>query len=144
MGPSGIDVIASGERKQVSAHVRRVGARLSIMSEGGQPQPKVFANRWAEAVGPAGTVPDRDGCECFEQRRRGPQPSVSFHPDRQDTSAPGWLRLLALIEAAVADGREEFKPLVELTAEEGCQIITLPDDVAPLGGVLRLSTSPGR
>jgi hypothetical protein len=106
------------------------------MGEGGQP--RVFANRWAEAVGPVGTVPDRDRCGCFEQHRTGPQPTVSFHPERQDTSAPGWRRLLALIEEAVADGREVFKPLVELTAEERRQIITLPPTVARLKAVRHL------
>nr|WP_243876346.1 leucine-rich repeat domain-containing protein [Streptomyces sp. 846.5] len=97
--------------------------------------PRVFGNRWADAVGPAGGVPDRDRCECFEQYRDRPQPSVHFHPDRQDTTAPGRQHLLALIEEAAADRREVFKPLVELSAEERRQLITLPPTIAKLKSV---------
>ncbi|MFJ3308856.1 leucine-rich repeat domain-containing protein [Streptomyces sp. NPDC086549] len=63
---------------------------------------------------------------------------MSFHPERQDTSAPGWRHLLALIEEAAADEREEFKPLVELSAEERRQIITLPPSIARLKAVRHL------
>jgi hypothetical protein len=63
---------------------------------------------------------------------------VGFHPERQDTAAPGWQRFLALIEEAAADGREVFKPLVELTAEERRQIITLPPAIAKLKAVRHL------
>ncbi|MFD7596533.1 leucine-rich repeat domain-containing protein [Kitasatospora sp. NPDC059812] len=63
---------------------------------------------------------------------------MAFHPERQDTEAPGWLRLLALIEEAAADGREVFKPLVELTAEERRQVITLPPSIAKLTAVRHL------
>ncbi|SHM97808.1 leucine-rich repeat domain-containing protein [Actinacidiphila paucisporea] len=45
---------------------------------------------------------------------------------------------LALIEDAVADGRELFKPLVELTAEERRQVITLPPTIARLKAVRHL------
>lgn len=105
---------------------------------GEEEKPRLFANRWADAVGPAGTGPAQDGCECFLQHSTGPQPSVTFHAERQDTSAPGWQRLLALIEVAVADGREVFKPLVELTAEERRQVITLPPSIAELKAVRHL------
>jgi hypothetical protein len=106
------------------------------MSEGGEP--RLFSNRWADAAGPTGSAPARDACECFEQYRRAPQRSVAFHPERQDTAAPGWQHLLALIEEAAADGREVFKPLVELTAEERRQIITLPPTIAKLRAVRHL------
>ncbi|WP_406007674.1 leucine-rich repeat domain-containing protein [Streptomyces sp. NBC_00637] len=61
-----------------------------------------------------------------------------FHTERQDTSAPGWRRLLELIEEAVADGREVFKPLVELTAEERRQVVTLPPAIGRLKRVRHL------
>lgn len=77
-------------------------------------------------------------CECFDQYGNGVQPSVSFHPERQDTAAPGWQHLLTLIDEAVADGREVFKPLVELTAAERRQVITLPPGIAQLKAVRHL------
>lgn len=104
----------------------------------GEGQPRVFANRWADAMGPAGAVPAQDTCGCFEQYRDGPQPSVEFHPERQNTAAPGWQRLLALIEEAAADGREVFKPFVGLSAQERRQIITLPPTIAELKAVRHL------
>ncbi|WP_405730751.1 leucine-rich repeat domain-containing protein [Streptomyces sp. NBC_01537] len=63
---------------------------------------------------------------------------MGFHPERQDTAAPGWRHLLALIEEAAADGREVFKPLVELPAGKRRQIITLPPSVAKLKAVRHL------
>lgn len=106
------------------------------MSEGERPQ--VFGNRWADAVGRSDGIPDRDICRCFEQHRDAPQPRVRFHPERQDTTAPGWQHLLALIEEAATDGREVFKPLVELTAKERRQVITLPRTIAKLKEVRHL------
>lgn len=68
-----------------------------------------------------------------------PQPHarVGFHAEQQDTSAPGWQRLLELIDEAAADGREEFWPLVGLSAEERRQIVTLPSSIATLTAVKR-------
>ncbi|MGW7383918.1 leucine-rich repeat domain-containing protein [Streptomyces sp. NPDC054794] len=63
---------------------------------------------------------------------------MRFHAERQDTTAPGWLRLLELIEEAAADGREEFKPLAELPAHERRRIITLPASIARLKAVRHL------
>ncbi|MBO1337805.1 leucine-rich repeat domain-containing protein [Streptomyces sp. VRA16 Mangrove soil] len=55
-----------------------------------------------------------------------------MHTDRQDTTAPGWLHLLELIDEAAADGREVFRPLAELSPAERRQIVTLPAAVAKL------------
>jgi hypothetical protein len=63
---------------------------------------------------------------------------VRFHPERQDTTAPGWLRLLDLVEQAADDRREVFKPLVELSAEERRQVVTLPAIIAKLTSVQHL------
>ncbi|WP_185149702.1 hypothetical protein [Streptomyces sp. Ag109_O5-1] len=64
--------------------------------------------------------------------------ATSFHGRIQDTSAPGWLALLELIEVAVADGREEFRPLPELSPEERRQIVTLPTSIGRLTAVRTL------
>ncbi|MEY9856917.1 hypothetical protein ABH935_002525 [Catenulispora sp. GAS73] len=99
---------------------------------------RVFGNRWADAVGPAGDGPARDYCRCVEPTGTNPQHPNAFHAERQDTDAPGWIRLLELIEEAAADGREVFKPLVELTAEQRRQVITLPPTIAELTAVKHL------
>ncbi|MYW68104.1 leucine-rich repeat domain-containing protein [Streptomyces sp. SID8379] len=99
-----------------------------------EPQPRLYSNRWADAVGPGGDEPPVDRCRCFAR----PQGPVEQHADRQDTSAPGWLHLLEVIEEAAADGREVFKPLVELSPGERRQIVTLPSTIARLTEVRHL------
>lgn len=63
---------------------------------------------------------------------------MHFHSERQDTSAPGWLHMQALIDEAAADGREVFKPLVEMSPEERRQVITLPRSIGRLTAVKHL------
>ncbi|MFJ3222860.1 leucine-rich repeat domain-containing protein [Streptomyces sp. NPDC086783] len=99
-----------------------------------------FANRWGDTSEP---VPERrrlrqDDCACFDQSRPHPRARVGFHTERQDTSAPGWLRLLELIDEAASDEREEFSPLVVLSPEERRQIITLPPSIGRLTMVKHL------
>ncbi|MFE4703626.1 leucine-rich repeat domain-containing protein [Streptomyces sp. NPDC056738] len=77
-------------------------------------------------------------CSCFDQTRPRPRARVGFHTEQQDTSAPGWRHLLELVDEAVADGREEFRPLAELTPEERRQVITLPAGIARLTAVKHL------
>ncbi|MFD7554487.1 leucine-rich repeat domain-containing protein [Streptomyces sp. NPDC059835] len=100
--------------------------------------PQVYSNRWADAVGSGDQASPRDFCRCIEQGSSRTQLPTGFHPERQDTTAPGWIRLLELVEEAAADGREVFKPLVELTAEERRQVITLPPTIAKLTSVKHL------
>ena len=91
------------------------------------PPPQVFGNRFAEAVGPGNIRAGYDLCSCFDYAHAAvPAREVRFHRERQDTSAPGWLHLLALIDEAAADGREVFRPLVEMSPEERRQVITVP------------------
>ncbi|MEU8777168.1 leucine-rich repeat domain-containing protein [Streptomyces sp. NPDC048606] len=104
---------------------------------GNESNPQVFSNRWADAVGPGGVESPRDHCRCI-QHGSGAQAPTRFHPERQDTTAPGWIRLLELVEEAAADGREVFKPLVELTAQERRQVVTLPPTIAKLTSVRHL------
>ena len=80
----------------------------------------------------------RDQCRCLGQRLERPPRGVRFHKDRQDTEAAGWRRLLELIEEAAEDQREVFKPLVELSAEQRRQVITLPPTVGKLTAVRHL------
>ncbi|MFJ5886183.1 hypothetical protein [Kitasatospora cineracea] len=63
---------------------------------------------------------------------------VRFHGERQDVSAPGWLRLSELVAEAAADGREEFAPLEELTGEQRRQVVTLPAGIGALTRVRHL------
>ncbi|MEV4136701.1 leucine-rich repeat domain-containing protein [Dactylosporangium sp. NPDC049742] len=100
--------------------------------------PHVFSNRFADAVGTAAGGPDRDRCQCVGYSADTLPATVSFHGDRQDTSAAGWRHLLALIDEAAADGRTVFKPFVELSAPERRQIVTLPPAIAKLTAVRHL------
>ncbi|MFE3107315.1 leucine-rich repeat domain-containing protein [Kitasatospora indigofera] len=88
---------------------------------------------------PAATTEGRsaqqDRCNCFDQVRATNWRRVAFHTEQQDTAAPGWLRLLELVEEAAADGREEFHPLRGLSAGERRQIVTLPPTIARLTAV---------
>ncbi|MFJ3587264.1 hypothetical protein ACIQUY_03690 [Streptomyces sp. NPDC090231] len=100
--------------------------------------PRLFANRWPEGIGPNGRPIHRERCTCFDQYRVRPRARVGFHGEQQDTSSAGWLRLLALVEEALADGREEFNPLVELSPQERRDVITLPASIGRLTTVKHL------
>lgn len=103
-------------------------------------KPQVFGNRWAGADGSAdGGGQIMDPCVCIVYVSTRSQGPTRFHDERQDTTAPGWLRLLELIEQAAADRREVFKPLVELTAEQRRQVVTLPPSIAKLTSVKHLN-----
>jgi len=103
-------------------------------------EPGLNLNRWGDTSDPAPERrgPRQDACSCFDQSRPHPRARVGFHAERQDTSAPGWRHLLELIDEAAADGREEFRPLAELSPEERRQIITLPPSIAQLTAVRHL------
>ena len=101
--------------------------------------PRVFSNRWANSIGPENQGPYSDRCECIAYVSTRRQEQTRFHDELQDTSAPGWLRLLELIEEAASDEREVFKPLVELNAEQRRQVITLPPSIAKLTAVKHLN-----
>ncbi|MFC8448277.1 leucine-rich repeat domain-containing protein [Kitasatospora sp. NPDC057223] len=102
--------------------------------------PTAFTNRWGELTGPLGgsPVPDRDHCSCFDQRQATNRRRVRPHTEQQDTSLPGWQHLLELVDEAAADGREEFRPLAELSPQERRQVITLPPAIAGLTEVRHL------
>ena len=100
-------------------------------------EPRLFVNRWGDTSDPAsvGRASYRDECVCFDQAKPHPRARVGFHAERQDTSTAGWRHLLELIDEAAEDGREEFRPLVELSAEERRQVVTLPTSIAKLTAV---------
>ncbi|WP_328847532.1 leucine-rich repeat domain-containing protein [Streptomyces sp. NBC_00258] len=109
------------------------------MTDEGEPQ--LFVNRWGDTSGPAlgaGGHQRADACSCFDQSRPRQRARVGFHTERQDTSAPGWQHLLDLVDEAAADGREEFRPLTELSPEERRQVVTLPPSIARLIAVKHL------
>ncbi|SNX88729.1 hypothetical protein SAMN06272735_9227 [Streptomyces sp. TLI_55] len=99
---------------------------------------RVFPNRFPEAMNSRPGVP-QDRCQCINQVRvSAPGAATAFHREIQDTNAPGWLRLLELIEEAATDGREEFRPLPELSPEQRRQIVTLPASIGRLTAVRTL------
>ncbi|MFD4675491.1 leucine-rich repeat domain-containing protein [Lentzea sp. NPDC058450] len=91
--------------------------------------PHLIPNRFAYDDG-FGRTP----CNCFvpPNRRR-----LKFHDDVQDVEAPGWLRMLELVDEAAADGRPEFAPLRDMSPEERRQVVTLPPTIAKLTAVTR-------
>ena len=101
--------------------------RLACFPTGSRMQPAPVLPRPRETYAAASITRRRRG-------RRG----VSFHKEQQDTQAAGWLRLLALIDEAAADGREVFKPFVEMSAAERRQVITLPPAIGRLTAVKHL------
>ena len=68
-----------------------------------------------------------------------PRVAQQLHLEEQDTSLPGWLALLELIELAAKDGREVMSPGQELGADLWSQILTLPPTIAKLKNVKRLN-----
>jgi hypothetical protein len=92
---------------------------------------RVYGNRFAiDATGSSVRADEA----CFRQ----PNAPVRFHGERQDTSSPGWRRLLELIDEAAADGRDVFRPLIDLTPSERADVVTLPPTIAKLTKVSHL------
>ncbi|WDZ82799.1 leucine-rich repeat domain-containing protein [Micromonospora cathayae] len=100
--------------------------------------PVLLSNRFADATPPETGGPSRDRCACVGYSAETRPETVHFHPERQDTTAPGWLRLLHLIDEAAADGRESFTPFVEMTSEQRRQVVTLPPSIGTLTAVRHL------
>lgn len=94
-------------------------------------QPQVYANGLGDMGDPE---PVRESCKCITR----PKQAKRFHGYRQDMQAPGWLRLLELIDQAAADGREKFAPLRELSPQERRQVVTLPASIGTLTEVKHL------
>jgi hypothetical protein len=94
--------------------------------------PAALPNRFAQDTAGASTIrPDET---CF----RASSEPVHFRPERQDTSLPGWHHLIELIDQAAADGRDVFRPLVELRPDERRHLVTLPATIARLTRVRHL------
>ena len=84
------------------------------------------------------TLPRDASCNCFDQYSDQEWLELTLHAERQNTECSGWKRLLALIEEAADDGREEFAPLQEMTWEERMEIVTLPPTISKLKSVKHL------
>jgi hypothetical protein len=91
--------------------------------------PVVLVNRFA------GLTQISEECNCGRYDRS----ARHFHTDTQDTTCEAWQMLLALIDEAADDGREEFAPGAEIPRELWRQIVTLPPSLAKLGSVKRLN-----
>ncbi|MFE7191511.1 leucine-rich repeat domain-containing protein [Kitasatospora sp. NPDC057541] len=101
-------------------------------------QHQVSSHPPAETAGPDDQDTPREKCGCLARGATGRVGATRFHAEHQDTAAPGWLRLLELVEEAAADGREVFSPLEELTARQRRQVVTLPPTVGRLTAVKHL------
>ncbi|MFC9330815.1 leucine-rich repeat domain-containing protein [Kitasatospora sp. NPDC057015] len=96
-----------------------------------------LTNRWGHTSdsAPGSSAASRDVCRCFDQHEVSNRRRVRFHSERQDASSPAWQHLLALVDEAAADGREVFRPLVEMSPQERRQIVTLPPSIKGLTAV---------
>ena len=97
-----------------------------------EPRFPVLRNRFAADA--AGRSPLRTREDCMSRPAR----EMRFHAERQDTSSPGWWRMRQLIDEAAADGREVFRPLVEMSPAERSDLVTLPPTIATLTNVKHL------
>jgi hypothetical protein len=61
-----------------------------------------------------------------------------FREARQDTSLPGWRRMSELIDEAVADGRDTFRPLPDLAPAGRGELVTLPPGIGRLTRIKEL------
>lgn len=52
-----------------------------------------------------------------------------LHTDQQDTSAPGWLRFLDLLEEAMTRGETVFRPFLDIPLEDHAGVVTLPPEI---------------
>ncbi|MHA6769273.1 hypothetical protein [Sphingobium ummariense] len=81
---------------------------------------------------------ERSGhCACLSLRGKKGTPSVpNLHAEPQDTSAPGWLALLTLIDES--RNTSVIEPSATIPAEQWSDVITLPTEVQFLTTVSQL------
>ncbi|SEI70582.1 hypothetical protein SAMN05518849_101624 [Sphingobium sp. AP50] len=81
---------------------------------------------------------ERSGhCSCLGSRGKTGRPSVpNLHVEIQDTSAPGWQALLALISDSKT--ASVFEPSAVVNAEQWSEIITLPAEIDILSATSQL------
>src|SRR5215475_7198940 len=96
--------------------------------------PEYFLPAWLEE--PRTAIDDGQGLSCGCMHVKDVE--LHLHEEEQDVTAPGWNRLLQLIEDADKDRREVFRPRSDLTLEEYKQIVTLPPSIAKLTSVKEL------
>jgi hypothetical protein len=77
--------------------------------------------------------------DAIEEGHPLPWPETHLHLEPQDTTLPGWLALLELVEEAARDRRETFSPKETLGAELWAQVVTLPPSIAKLKHVRKLN-----
>ena len=59
--------------------------------------PRTPSDRSGDSTGPANEGPYAQNCKCIAYSSTRTQRQTRFHGELQDTSAPGWIRLLELI-----------------------------------------------
>lgn len=81
---------------------------------------------------------DRSGhCSCLSSRGKNGNPRVpNLHVEMQDTSAPGWVALLALID--VSRNVAEFDPSITIPADHWSDVVSLPAEIKSLAVVSQL------
>ena len=84
------------------------------------------------------SLPRDASCNCFDQHTAQEWLEIPLHAETQNTECSGWKRLLALIDEAAEDKRQEFAPLQEMTWEERMEIVTLPPTISKLKSVKHL------
>jgi len=103
-----------------------------------QNDPPLLKNHWIKESS-ANSV-ERPSCSCLGSQLEAMKwRELTIHQEVQDETAPGWIRLLELIEDAAKDGREEFSPLREMTPEQWIEVVTLPRSIAKLKNVRKLT-----
>ncbi|MET1112997.1 MAG: hypothetical protein ABWX67_15880 [Allosphingosinicella sp.] len=78
-------------------------------------------------------------CACLEPRGKRGAPSVPrLHSDIQDSSAPGWQALLALIAEGDTAAAAGFEPSAGMPADRWSGVIALPPEMQSLAGIRHL------
>jgi uncharacterized protein (TIGR02996 family) len=86
-------------------------------------------------------VPHRLKCGCPIYEDNYARRASYFHLEPQDTECSAWQKLLTRIDDAVRDCPTAFEPLAGMTPLERAQIVTLPQTIARLKSVRRLTLS---
>lgn len=78
-------------------------------------------------------------CACLASRTKKGAPGVpNLHSEAQDTSAPGWVALLELVEIDSARNTSVFEPSAVIPSDQWSGVITLPREIETLSGTKQM------